>query len=79
MTGKFRKFGPRLTVSLTGRDYDTLYALAERDEVSLSWVVRRAISEYLRRRGKKASPSMPLLPVRRERPTIANQLQERRP
>lgn len=48
MKGKSGKFGPRLTVSLTGRDYATLNALAEREQVSASWVVRRAINEYLR-------------------------------
>lgn len=48
MKGKSGKFGPRLTVSLTGRDYATLNALAEQEQVSASWVVRRAINEYLR-------------------------------
>lgn len=48
MKDKSGKFGPRLTVSLTGRDYATLNALAEREQVSASWVVRRAINEYLR-------------------------------
>jgi hypothetical protein len=50
MKGRSKKFGPRLTVSLTGDDYDALNALADKDEVSISWVVRRAIEEYLRRR-----------------------------
>jgi len=47
MKGKSGKFGPRLTVSLTGRDYAALNAFAEKDQVSASWVVRRAINEYL--------------------------------
>ncbi|MBL4714058.1 MAG: CopG family transcriptional regulator [Alcanivorax sp.] len=47
MSGKVRKFGPRLTVSLTGNDYDALAILADKDDVSVSWVVRRAIREYL--------------------------------
>ena len=52
MTIRPRKFGPRLTVSLTSNDYDALNALADRDEVSVSWVVRRAIEEYLRGRNR---------------------------
>ncbi len=58
MKGKFRKFGPRLTVSLTGSDYDTLNALAEKDDVSVSWVVRRAIEEYLRKHQKEIAPAL---------------------
>lgn len=49
MKPKSGKFGPRLTVSLTGQDYDTLSALAEKEHVSASWVVRRAIEEFLRK------------------------------
>lgn len=60
MSGKLRKFGPRLTVSLTGRDYDALSALAEKDDVSVSWVVRRAIDEYLDNRRHEAEPALPL-------------------
>lgn len=48
MKRKSRKFGPRVTVSVTGSDYKTLNALADKEDVSLSWVVRRAIDEYLR-------------------------------
>lgn len=61
MSGKLRKFGPRLTVSLTGRDYDALSVLAEKDEVSVSWVVRRAIDEYL---GNHRHESESVLPLR---------------
>ena len=49
MKGRSRKFGPRLTVSLTEDDHEALTVLADKDEVSISWVVRRAIEEYLRR------------------------------
>ena len=47
MTIKSKKFGPRLTVSLTSGDYDALIALAEKDRVSISWVMRRAVQNYL--------------------------------
>ena len=60
MKRKSRKFGLRVTVSVTGSDYDTLNALADKDEVSVSWVVRRAIDEYLRRHRKDIEPAMPL-------------------
>ncbi|MBX9989347.1 ribbon-helix-helix domain-containing protein [Phreatobacter oligotrophus] len=49
MSEKPKKFGPRVTVSVTAGDYDTLNVIAGRDDVSVSWVVRRAIDEYLRR------------------------------
>ena len=56
---KVRKFGPRLSVSLTGRDYEALSALAEKDEVSVAWVVRRAIERYLQQRRNEAEPGLP--------------------
>jgi len=60
MVGKVKKFGPRLTVSLTGNDYDALSALAEKDDVSVSWVVRRAIDEYLHNHFHEADLVLPL-------------------
>lgn len=59
MKGKPGKFGPRLTVSLTGRDYATLNALAEQEQVSASWVVRRAINEYLRNHRDELAQAAP--------------------
>jgi hypothetical protein len=50
MNAKAKKFETRLTVSLTGQDYDALNVLADKDEVSASWLVRRAVEEYLRQR-----------------------------
>jgi Ribbon-helix-helix protein, copG family len=51
---RYRRLGPRITISLAGADYDQLQALAAKSEVSVSWVVRRAIEEFLRkqRRGR---------------------------
>jgi len=51
MTLKPRRFGPRLTVSVTGDAYEALSVLAAKDDASISWVIRRAINEYLRRHG----------------------------
>lgn len=49
MNRRPKKLGPRVTVSVTSEDFDTLNVLANKDDVSVSWVVRRAIDEYLRR------------------------------
>ena len=69
MPGKLRKFGPRVTVSLTGGDYDALSILAQKDDVSVSWVVRRAIDEYLDNHGHEAEPALPLrMPQKAEKP-----------
>lgn len=46
---RYRRFSPQRTVSLTGGDYDRLQVLADKDEVSVSWIVRRATDDYLRR------------------------------
>lgn len=55
MKKKSAKFGPRLTVSLTDQDCDALQALAETDEVSVSWVIRRAIEDYLSKHRSKTN------------------------
>lgn len=47
MSTKSRKFGPRLTVSLTTTDHERLNAIAEEQGASVSWVLRRAIEDYL--------------------------------
>lgn len=48
MNRRTKKLGPRVTVSVTSGDFDALNILASKDDVSVSWVVRRAIDEYLR-------------------------------
>lgn len=57
MNAKSRKFETRLTVSLTEKDYDALNALADKDDVSASWLIRRAVDEYLRQRHKEIPPA----------------------
>lgn len=54
----------RITVSLTSDVHQGLEAIAEDRDVSLSWVVRRAVSEYLAKQktavdGDQASTSAP--------------------
>lgn len=46
------KAGPRITVSLPLQDHLALSALAERCDVSLSWLTRQAISEFLANHAK---------------------------
>jgi predicted DNA-binding ribbon-helix-helix protein len=37
----------RLSISLTKSDYDALHELAERNDVSIAWLVRKAIEHLL--------------------------------
>lgn len=53
MKRKPRRFGPRLTVSVTGDAYEALSVLAAKDDASISWVIRRAINEYIRKHGSR--------------------------
>lgn len=61
MTNRSNRLGPRVTVSVTPGDYDTLTTLAEKDDVSVSWVVRRAIHEYLQRNPRARAVRRPAL------------------
>lgn len=42
----------RLSVSLEAHDYRELKSLAERNDVSAAWLIRRAITEFLRSPGQ---------------------------
>ena len=44
---KERKFGPRITVSLDEDSYRELNKIADMHEVSVSWLARYAIGEFL--------------------------------
>lgn len=54
MSDRPKKLGPRVTVSVTPEDYNTLNMLANQGDVSVSWVVRRAVHEYLQRHRRLA-------------------------
>ena len=43
------KRGQRITVSLTDADHAALSALAEQNDVSLSWITRKAVADFLER------------------------------
>jgi hypothetical protein len=65
MSTRYRRFGPRLTISLASGDYDRLNSLAAKDEVSVSWVVRRAIEEYLQKHPQTRERASPRRSVHR--------------
>ena len=51
----------RITVSLPDRDHAALAAIAERHDVSLSWLARRAVAEFLANHGRDgARPALDL-------------------
>lgn len=46
----------RITVSLLDKEHAALAALARKNDVSLSWLTRKAIMEFLQRHGKGGQP-----------------------
>jgi hypothetical protein len=44
-----KRLATRITVSVDERDYEQLVALAEEHRVSLAWLVRYAVSDFLQR------------------------------
>ena len=58
MTGKRRLI--RATISLDGDDYMALGKLAQRMEVSASWLTRQAIREFLDKYGEHGQPELAL-------------------
>lgn len=53
-------------MSLTERDHALLTAIAEGQDVSLSWVIRQAIADYLDR-NRHEEPVLPFGPIRQAR------------
>ena len=45
----------RITVGLPDEEHAALTALAERHDVSLSWLTRKAVAEFLARQGENDS------------------------
>ena len=46
------KKGHRITVSLSASNHDKLVDLSAQYDVSVSWLVRHAVSDFLERHGK---------------------------
>lgn len=51
--------GTRITVSLSARDHDQMRALSNQYGVSIAWLTRKAISDFLAR-GAKGELQLPL-------------------
>lgn len=66
-----KKLGPRVTVSVTSGDFDALNMLASKDDVSVSWVVRRAIDEYLHRHRHRQPVRAAQSPASEKQPTAS--------
>ena len=60
-----QKGDARITVSISSSSHQRLIALAEQSGVSISWVVRYAIDEFLRRNGDSQQMALPLARQRR--------------
>ena len=60
-----QKSDARITVSVPSSSHQRLIALAEQSGVSISWVVRYAIDEFLRRNGDNQQMALPLARQRR--------------
>ena len=58
MTGKKRLI--RATISLDSDDYAALGELAQRMDVSASWLTRQAIREFLEKYGERGQPELAL-------------------
>jgi len=55
-----QKGDARITVSIPSSTHQRLIALANQSGVSISWVVRYAIDEFLRRNGDNQQMALPL-------------------
>lgn len=53
----------RITVSLPDKEHAALAALAQKYDVSLSWLTRKAVIEFLQRYGKDSAQLALDLPI----------------
>jgi predicted transcriptional regulator len=49
----------RLTITLNAEDYAKICNLANQNDVSAAWIIRRAIDSYLERPQAEAAPAKP--------------------
>lgn len=57
---KGRRVPVRMSVSIDGGTHATLLRLADRHDVSLAWMVRRALTEFIERQDEGNQPELPL-------------------
>ncbi len=60
---KGKKVAARLSVGLSQTQHAALTALAEQNEATVAWLIRRAVAEFLERHGSSTRPA-PHLPRR---------------
>lgn len=55
----------RLSVSLDDQDYETLKSLADKHDVSAAWLVRRAVTDFLKAAegNRSRKPESKIVPV----------------
>ena len=58
---KGKKVAARLSVGLSQPQHAALTALAEQNEATVAWLVRRAVSEFLERHGPSTQSALHLL------------------
>ncbi len=51
----------RLTVTLDDQAHTALATLARRQDVSVAWMIRRAVREFIERQATPAQPDLPLI------------------
>ena len=57
---KGKKPAVRLSISLDSADHAELTRLAEQHDLSVAWVVRKAVSEFIARTANQDQPVLPL-------------------
>jgi hypothetical protein len=57
---KGKKVAARLSVGLSEPQHAALTALAEQNEATVAWLIRRAVAEFLQRHGSKTAPALRL-------------------
>lgn len=62
-----KKVGSRLSVGLSEPQHAALVALADQNEATVAWLVRRAVAEFLEKHGSSARLALRLRRVARNR------------
>ncbi len=57
---KGKKPAVRLSISLNSADHAELSRLAARHDLSVAWMVRKAVSEFVERNANQDQPVLPL-------------------
>jgi hypothetical protein len=55
---KGKRVANRLSVGLSEPQHDALIAMAEQNEATVAWLIRKAVAEFLERHGSSVGPSL---------------------